>query len=192
MSDTASSPYTAPSADTDLVTNSAADTYEPKVFALKGRIGRLRYLAYSWLYGFILVCAWFPLVLLFGISILGFGSLNPDLGVILGLLVVAAAYIISISAFAILAIRRLHDLNKTGWLLLVFFIPFINMIFALYLIFAPGTKGTNDYGFQPSQNHPILWAPVVLWVLFIVGGSILAITLDDRNRTYNPSVQLNQ
>lgn len=43
-------------------------------------------------------------------------------------------------------ILRCHDLNKSGWLLLLMFIPIVNIVFFLYLIFKKGTDGYNDYG----------------------------------------------
>lgn len=58
-----------------------------------------------------------------------------------------------------LSVRRLHDLDKPGWFLLIqalFFIPGINLIlfiFNLYLLFAPGTKGANKYGDDPLENR---------------------------------------
>jgi len=57
-----------------------------------------------------------------------------------------------------LSVRRLHDLNITGWLLLIqllFFITAIDLIliiFDLYLLFVPGTKGANKYGDDPLTN----------------------------------------
>jgi uncharacterized membrane protein YhaH (DUF805 family) len=41
-------------------------------------------------------------------------------------------------------VKRVHDVNKSGWFLLV---PFYN----LYLILVEGTDGNNDYGLVP---HP--------------------------------------
>ncbi len=45
-----------------------------------------------------------------------------------------------------LGIRRLHDLGYSGWLLLVLFIPVINIIFGLYMIFVPGKEAGEKYG----------------------------------------------
>jgi uncharacterized membrane protein YhaH (DUF805 family) len=50
------------------------------------------------------------------------------------------------AAFIIIqSVKRLHDVNKSGFLLLV---PFYNV----YLLFANGTKGNNDYGIDPQHN----------------------------------------
>jgi uncharacterized membrane protein YhaH (DUF805 family) len=45
-----------------------------------------------------------------------------------------------------LAVRRLHDSNKTGWLVLINIIPLIGALVYLVLMALPGTEGTNKYG----------------------------------------------
>ena len=42
-------------------------------------------------------------------------------------------------------VRRMHDVNKSGWYILV---PIYNFILA----FTPGTKGANDYGEDPKTS----------------------------------------
>lgn len=57
-------------------------------------------------------------------------------------------------------VRRLHDINLSGWFCLVRFIPFIGDIFELFLICWPGTKGENGFGSEPqprvSFKHDLL------------------------------------
>ena len=48
-----------------------------------------------------------------------------------------------------LSIRRLHDLNRPGWWCIGFFIPMINFVLSIYLIFFKGTKGPNQFGPDP-------------------------------------------
>jgi len=47
------------------------------------------------------------------------------------------------------AVKRMHDVNRSGWFL---FIPFYNF----YLLFKEGTDGNNDYGLMP---HPEKLSP---------------------------------
>jgi uncharacterized membrane protein YhaH (DUF805 family) len=43
-------------------------------------------------------------------------------------------------------VKRLHDLNKSGWWFLIHLIPFIGTsILSIFLWFVPGTKGENYY-----------------------------------------------
>ena len=44
-----------------------------------------------------------------------------------------------------LAIRRLHDTNKSGWWLLIAFIPFGGIVLMVFYILE-GTNGPNDHG----------------------------------------------
>ena len=47
------------------------------------------------------------------------------------------------------SIRRLHDLELSGWLVLITLIPWIGWVYLLYLLFARGTKGPNRFGPDP-------------------------------------------
>ena len=47
------------------------------------------------------------------------------------------------------AIRRLHDLNKSGWFTLLMIIPIVGFFFGWYLILVKGTTGSNRYGSDP-------------------------------------------
>ena len=49
-------------------------------------------------------------------------------------------------------IRRLHDLDKSGWWFLIALIPLIGFFFQLYLLFAKGTDGYNRFGEDPMIN----------------------------------------
>jgi uncharacterized membrane protein YhaH (DUF805 family) len=48
------------------------------------------------------------------------------------------------------AIRRLHDTNRSGWWLLIAFIPLIGVIVLLVFMVLPGTAGSNDHGPDPK------------------------------------------
>ena len=45
-----------------------------------------------------------------------------------------------------LSVRRLHDINFSGWWVLVGFIPVIGFIALIVFACIPGTKGENKYG----------------------------------------------
>ncbi len=44
------------------------------------------------------------------------------------------------------AIRRLHDTNKSGWFLLIGLIPFVGVIILIVFYATEGTSGPNDHG----------------------------------------------
>lgn len=48
------------------------------------------------------------------------------------------------------AAKRLHDLNQSGWLAILFLIPIANIVVGLLLLFVPGKDGPNRFGLQPA------------------------------------------
>ena len=46
--------------------------------------------------------------------------------------------------------RRLHDTDRTGWWLLIAFVPFVGAIVLLIFFCLEGTKGDNQYGPDPK------------------------------------------
>lgn len=68
------------------------------------------------------------------------------------LLIVFACSILSFWAGLALNVRRLHDLDKSGWWLLVMCIPVVNFFFGLYILFFKGTQGPNEYGDDPLEG----------------------------------------
>ncbi len=51
-----------------------------------------------------------------------------------------------------IAVRRLHDVNQSGWWSLISLIPLINFLLLLYLVFAEGTPKKNRFGAKPKQS----------------------------------------
>lgn len=48
-------------------------------------------------------------------------------------------------------VRRLHDIDRTGWWILINLIPLIGTIVLLVFALTPGTPGSNQYGPDPKQ-----------------------------------------
>ena len=48
-------------------------------------------------------------------------------------------------------VRRLHDIDRTGWWILINLIPLIGTIVLLVFALTPGTPGSNRYGPDPKQ-----------------------------------------
>lgn len=46
-------------------------------------------------------------------------------------------------------VRRLHDIDKSGWFLLLALVPLVN-IWLIVLLATEGTKGSNQYGADPK------------------------------------------
>jgi uncharacterized membrane protein YhaH (DUF805 family)/Tfp pilus assembly major pilin PilA len=157
-------PYAAPQANVAL-NESGVDEYgEVRVFSVSGRIGRVRYLAYS-----------------IGLSLLvflGLGIIAAIAAAVMGdpsvaIVVVALGYFAAILIQFLPAIQRSHDMNVTGWLSLIVLVPFGTLVF----LFAPGTRGENNYGLRPPPNGVGVILVACLLPLFFVGGILAAIAI---------------
>jgi uncharacterized membrane protein YhaH (DUF805 family) len=127
---------------------------EPVVFAVEGRIGRLRYLAYS--------CGAGVLLALLG-ALVGALQGGPSL-------MFWVYTILSIVVTIGLARRRLQDLDRSGWFGVLLIIPFVNIAAALWLLFARGDEGPNGYGLPPAPNsRGVLVMAWILPAIFAVG-----------------------
>ena len=51
-----------------------------------------------------------------------------------------------------LTVRRLHDVGKSGWFILISLIPFIGAIWLLVLFCIEGVPGQNEYGPNPKKD----------------------------------------
>lgn len=101
----------------------------------RGRIGRLHYLL-------ALIVILVPAGVLIGIG-------ERENSVALYLTGVALA-LVSICP----GVQRLHDVNQSGWLLLLSIFPVINIGLGLFMLLRPGTAGPNDYGPDPRAHEP--------------------------------------
>lgn len=112
--------------------------------SLEGRYGRLNYLN-AGLLAFLLVIG-----VTFFVSILS-GS-SKSMGGSFIFTIVGWLYFLVSFRFSIL---RLHDLNLSGWYLVLGFVPFIGGLFSLYLLFARGNENENDYGYPPREGSKL-------------------------------------
>ncbi|MGZ3181183.1 MAG: DUF805 domain-containing protein [Telluria sp.] len=150
-----SNPYAAPAAALDEASIAAGETYQPKIFALDGRLGRLRY----WAYG--VLVAVLSGILVYGVMWVATGGAHKSM----------LTDLIATIPLLYLVRRRLHDLDRNGWLSVLILIPLLNVFFSLYLVFARGTDGPNEYGPPPAPNSRGL--VITTWVL--VGLFVVAI-----------------
>ncbi len=51
-----------------------------------------------------------------------------------------------------LSIRRLHDIDKSGWFLLIGLIPIVGFLYLTYLFCIKGDIGDNQYGPDPKHE----------------------------------------
>ena len=140
-----SNPYSAPGAVLSGM-DTGKDSYEPKLWAWRGRIGRLRYMAYLFI---VSILNMLPVTIVMGVlGAAGILADNPDAIVAISTLMYLPLLVFSF----VLAKRRFNDVNRSGWFSLLLWIPLVNLIVSLYLLFARGDEGGNDFGAAPSAN----------------------------------------
>lgn len=136
-------PYSTP--DAALATGESG-TYDPSIFSFSGRIGRLRYLAYSFGISVISILAVVPFI--------GFAALmDPTAGMSsMGMVAYVVINIASLVIAVMFGKRRLNDLNRSGWFFLLMIIPLVNLFLIIYMVFFSGTDGDNEYGPKAVPN----------------------------------------
>lgn len=143
------------------------------VFTINGRIGRLRYLAWT------LVLTVAMLVAGGIIATAGFAvaTASPTAGMILGSLLGFALCVAIVVVSVQIGVQRLHDLGWSGWLYLLNLVPLVNSIFPLLLLVLPGNPGANQYGAPPPRNSTAVKVLASLWLAFIPLMLILVVSL---------------
>lgn len=160
-----SNPYNAPTADLSQVADSES-TYQPQFMTIHGRIGRLRYLAYT-------SVASLALLAVMLVVMVGLGSISPT-AALLPLVLVIPMLAVSF----VMAKRRLNDMDRSGWWVLLTFVPILGVIPSLILLFYPGDKQSNDYGLPPAPNTTgVVIGACSLIVIGILGGILAAVAL---------------
>lgn len=111
-----------------------------KFFTLKGRSNRKEY-----------VCRVLFLVILIIVDFYTFDTYgkNDSFFSFLYVILLAILVILMFLQYFPLAVRRLHDLNASGWYVLLTFAPF-GQLLILWLMFKKGNPATNKYGEPPT------------------------------------------
>lgn len=162
-----------------------------KPFGVEGRIGRLRFLAWSMVLSLITIAV----VAIF--ALVGLALVNTDstagliVGGILAFFLCLAFLIVSI----MISVQRLHDIGWSGWLWLLNLVPVVGSFFPLVMLAMPGNHFANRYGAPPPPNSTAVKVLSSLWLvliaLMVVGalaGGISAIQ-DEYENTLESSYQ---
>jgi len=165
---TSSNPYETPQAS--LETSSTINAYdETSPFSPKGRFGRATYIVYS--FGYSLLIMIVAMIVISVVSVMA-GNNSAIVSIVMGLM-----YVVLLPLSFIFMIRRLHDLDWSGWLSLLTIIPLINLAIAIPMLFFRGTEGANKYGppRRPVPSHKFI--AIALILVPFVGGIVAAIAI---------------
>lgn len=79
------------------------------------------------------------------------GMISPE-----AMLVVVGLYTLAVLVPSIaVAVRRLHDIGKSGWWYFIALVPLIGGIWLLVLFVTDGNKGANEFGEDPKADENI-------------------------------------
>lgn len=104
-----------------------------------GRAQRSEY----WFFGLFYLIAFIVLAIIDSIT----GTLSPEMG--MGLLSGLFALGLLLPSLAV-TVRRLHDTSRSGWWLLIAFVPLIGGIVLIVFMAMDSTPGENAYGPNPK------------------------------------------
>lgn len=151
-------PYSPPRADIDPYTGQVG---ELKINSFKGRIGRMRYLAWSLglLFGFIVLMA----------ALSALTTVAETLGSILAIVAFIGLLVLS----AQIGVQRLHDMGWSGWLWLLNVVPLISSVFWIIMMVVPGPAGSNRYGPPPPPNSLGVNLVAGIFLILFIGGLLM-------------------
>jgi len=78
------------------------------------------------------------------------------LSVVLGLISEKLALVANLYSLAVMlpalgvTARRLHDIGKSGWMILISLVPIVGVFYLLYLLCQDSNGGSNEYGANPK------------------------------------------
>lgn len=112
-----------------------------KYAVFEGRSRRKEY----WFFG--LFNAIFSVVLVIADVLFGTSGGLSSPGLLSGLYTLG----VFLPALAVL-VRRLHDTNRSGWWVLISFLPLIGILVLLFFSVQEGQPGENQYGISPKAH----------------------------------------
>ena len=92
---------------------------------------------------------WFTLGNIIIFVVLGILTAIARIFYVLEIIVALALLVPSIAV----AVRRLHDTDKSAWFLLIYLIPFVGWIVMIVFYATDSTRGTNQYGVSPTYPN---------------------------------------
>ena len=78
----------------------------------------------------------------------------------IGVIGLIASLVLALPSLAV-TVRRFHDIDKSGWWMLVMFIPLVGLIFFLVWMIPKGTTGANRFGEDPLGGEAADTAPML-------------------------------
>lgn len=126
---------------TETIDQSASKEIKESFFSSKGRLRRSTYLLRTILLAVPIIFLYFGL----DSSLNYYYAYDESTIIFFGLTLIVFSYL-SILQF----IKRLHDIDMSGWWFLLTLIPYVGSLFGLIIMFIDGSKGPNRFGEDPK------------------------------------------
>ena len=136
--------------------------------SIKGRFGRLSFIAWSAFLHFIFLFSSIALGLSIDIVNIAVHSMDSNwLLSLQGLAGIGVLIMILVYAYfaLVVTVRRLHDMNRSGWWALLLLLPLVNIFVWLYIVFGSGDRGSNQYG---PARMTLLWEKMLAWLMIVL------------------------
>ncbi|MCQ4296258.1 DUF805 domain-containing protein [Pseudomonas stutzeri] len=156
------SPYAPPAAN---VSEAMPQHGDLKPFSVSGRIGRLRYLA------------WSLVIMLSATGLFAIAALIMMISSTFGLVCMGLIGIGMLVVSVQIGVQRLHDFGWSGWLILLNLVPILGSLFPFVMLLMPGSREVNRYGSPPPPNSRPVKVLATLWLLLIISGLVAALTV---------------
>ena len=131
-------------------------------FSFDGRIRRIEYFLSGLIASLVGGVVWTLAFASFFVGMMGNSAAAAAGGSVFALILGIVAYV-AICWFGLAqGVKRLHDMDKSGWLILLLFVPLLNVFWGLYMLFADGTVGPNQYGADPKNRMPYQQQPAAV------------------------------
>jgi len=99
-----------------------------------------------WMFALFNILITIVLNIIDSVVVMGITGGIPVLGLLYGLAVLVPNIAV--------AVRRLHDTNRSGWFILLGLIPCVGLILIVFFI-EDGTKGSNKFGSDPKGGERV-------------------------------------
>jgi uncharacterized membrane protein YhaH (DUF805 family) len=115
-----------------------------------GRARRTEYWMFV-LFNLIFACAAMAVDNLLGITFKLIGPGGDPLPIFYGYVYLLYALAVFLPGLAVL-VRRLHDVGKSGWMILIALIPLVGAIWLIVLLCTDSQSGPNQWGNNPKEE----------------------------------------
>lgn len=80
-------------------------------------------------------------------------SEGPGVGFWLGVVILGIFFLVTFIPSLAVQVRRFHDQDKSGWFLLLNFVPYVGGLIVFVFMCLEGTRGPNRFGPDPKDPN---------------------------------------